>query len=280
MCNNFIFTNCLSSLVILIWFTILFKESDCVLHIRDLVVPNLVENGTRSSIVLDCDYEFDDPSSRTGLVIKWFFNNNPTPVYQWIVGKKPQAFGIFKNKLNLLHRASNDDAKAYRAMMIQNPSIELTGEYMCLVSNFDTEVSAKEKMTVYVTEGEKKLIVDETIDNKTERADKIRIKCEATELYPEPEMFIKMNNAILDANVNKDRDNDTSLYNIDAFAEVDVKTLKSDVSFDCELSIPEANYTVHEYKTYELNNSASSFLNDHGLPFLLFGISIVHVLRL
>lgn len=33
--------------------------------------------------------------------------------------------------------------------MILNPTIELTGEYMCLVSNFENEVSEKEEMTVW-----------------------------------------------------------------------------------------------------------------------------------
>lgn len=36
------------------------------------------------------------------------------------------------------------------------------------------------------------LIIDETIDNKTERANKIRIKCEVEDVYPEPELSIKL----------------------------------------------------------------------------------------
>ncbi|KAI5704720.1 hypothetical protein M8J75_008118 [Diaphorina citri] len=230
------------------------SETECVLSIRDLVVPSVVQNGTKSSIVLDCDYEFEDPSAKEGLVVKWFFNNNPTPVYQWIVGKKPQAFGIFKNKLNLGHRASTDDFKVYRAMQIMNPTIELSGEYMCLVSNFENEKSEVKKMTVFVKEKGIDLIIDETIDNKTEKANKIRIKCEVDDVYPEPNMTIRMDDRELDAVVQRQQNDTTDLYSIEAFVELDVKTLKSaSITFDCILSIPEANYTAHEYEDYQIN---------------------------
>uniref|UniRef100_A0A8D8RUH7 Ig-like domain-containing protein n=1 Tax=Cacopsylla melanoneura TaxID=428564 RepID=A0A8D8RUH7_9HEMI len=244
-----------SNLVFLVLINLfLLKETECALRIRDLVVPSVVQNGTKSSIVLDCDYEFEGPSAKDGLVVKWFFNNNPTPVYQWIVGKKPQAFGLFKSKLNLNYRASPDEAKTYRAMQIMNPTIELSGEYMCLVSNFETEKSEVKKMTVLVEQKKINLVVDGTIDNKTEKVTKIRINCEVDDVYPEPELSIKMDGKVLSSKVDKDQNDTTDLYNIDAFVVLDVKTLKSPtVSFDCQLTIPEANYTANEYENYELD---------------------------
>lgn len=265
-----------SNLVILVLISlVLFKETECVLEIRNLVVPEVVQNGTKSSIVLDCDYELDDPSAKDGLVVKWFFRNNPTPVYQWIVGKKPQAFGLFKSRLNLSHRASNEETKAHRAMMILNPTIELTGEYMCLVSNFESEKSEVKNMTVFVKEDKIDLIIDETIDNRTEKASKIRIKCEVEDVFPEPDMVIRVDGKVINAEINKEQNETTDLFDIEAFVVLDVKTLKSAVTFDCELSIDDADYTAHNFVDYEVNNGASG-LSSLGLPILLVAISIVN----
>lgn len=269
----------LSNLVLLFLFNLLLsKETECKLSIRDLNVPPVVQNGTKSSIVLDCDYDFEDKSDRQGLVVKWYFKNNPTPVYQWIVGNKPQAFGIFKNRLNLGYKASTDEAKQFRAMMILNPTIELTGEYMCLVSNFENEVSEKEEMTVWVKEKGIDLIIDETIDNKTERANKIRIKCEVEDVYPEPELSIKLDGKVANAEVSKTQNDSTDLYSIEAFIVLDVKSIRSPdstVDIGCELNIANANYTVTKVDTYEVNNSASG-MSLLGLPLLLLLVSILN----
>jgi hypothetical protein len=43
--------------------------------------------------VLDCEYTLAPEEEGAGLVVKWFFNSQPAPVYQWIPGKKPQVKG-------------------------------------------------------------------------------------------------------------------------------------------------------------------------------------------
>lgn len=55
--------------------------------------------------------------------------------------------------------------------------------------------------------------------------------------------------------VQRQQNDTTDLYSIEAFVELDVKTLKSaSITFDCILSIPEANYTAHEYEDYQINS--------------------------
>jgi hypothetical protein len=54
-------------------------------------VPQLVKNGSGRSLILDCEYTLSPDEEAAGLVVKWFFNSQPAPVYQWIPGKKPQV---------------------------------------------------------------------------------------------------------------------------------------------------------------------------------------------
>lgn len=117
--------------------------------IKDLKVPDIVKNGTETPVVLDCDYSLEDSKSKDGLVVKWFFNNHPAPVYQWIPNQRPQDLGVLKGKLNLSHVASDDETKKHRALEIINPTTELSGEYLCLVSTFSGEASQSKKMVIY-----------------------------------------------------------------------------------------------------------------------------------
>lgn len=58
------------------------------LQITDLTVPRSVRNGS-DYVILDCQYALlpDDLKPDSGLVVKWFYNNSPSPVYQWIPGE-------------------------------------------------------------------------------------------------------------------------------------------------------------------------------------------------
>jgi hypothetical protein len=119
------------------------------------VLPLVIKNGTMSNVVLDCDYALNDDDYATNeknpgaLVVKWFFNNDPAPVYQWIHSKKPQGLGVLNGKLNLEYRISDDNATMYRALQIINPTTELSGEYKCTVSTFNDERSQTRKMIIY-----------------------------------------------------------------------------------------------------------------------------------
>lgn len=119
-------------------------------QITDLRVPHEVKNGSTSPAVLDCLYTLrpEESSADAGLVVKWFFNNSPEPVYQWIPGEKPQDLGILRGRLKLGHRASNNRATMHRALYIVNPTTELTGEYRCSVSTFNDEDFMTKKMIV------------------------------------------------------------------------------------------------------------------------------------
>lgn len=104
-------------------------------HINDLRVPSVIRNGTEEFVILDCDYHIEE-REKAGLVVKWFFNKQHSPVYQWIPNQRPQDLGILRGKLNLDYKADSDTYKMYRALKIIRPSIELTGMYAsCYVNS-------------------------------------------------------------------------------------------------------------------------------------------------
>ena len=62
--------------------------------ILELSVPELVELGSEN-VVLDCDYDYDE-REKMELDIKWYFNDSPSPFFQWVPGqlKRPQVSGL------------------------------------------------------------------------------------------------------------------------------------------------------------------------------------------
>lgn len=60
----------------------------------------------------------------------------------------PQALGKFKGKLDLTYKASNYSLTMYRALKITDLSLDLSGEYLCVVSTFEKESSMKKTMVV------------------------------------------------------------------------------------------------------------------------------------
>lgn len=120
-------------------------------QITSLRVPAAVRNGSGTAAILDCEYSLrpEELSADSGLVVKWFFNNSPAPVYQWIPTQKPQELGILRGRLKLDYRASHHVATMHRALYILNPTTELSGEYKCFVSTFNDEDFMIKRMVVF-----------------------------------------------------------------------------------------------------------------------------------
>lgn len=117
--------------------------------IKEIQVPDFVQNGTTVPVVLDCDYTLDEKEDPRGLTVKWFFDEHPTPVYQWAYGYKPQASGQLSGRVNLEYRASKEEIKVNRSIHIINPTYDLSGNYRCQVATFQNEESRSKNMTIY-----------------------------------------------------------------------------------------------------------------------------------
>ena len=72
-------------------------------EIKEMAVPSLVEVGSEN-IVLDCHYNFQEEDA-DHLEVKWYFNEDPAPFFQWIAGvegSQPQIIGsLLEDSLDL-----------------------------------------------------------------------------------------------------------------------------------------------------------------------------------
>ena len=56
---------------------------------------------------------------------------------------------FFKGRLDLSYEASDDPLSQFRAMKILNPTTELTANYTCWVSSFDSYDSRTQRIVIY-----------------------------------------------------------------------------------------------------------------------------------
>lgn len=114
-------------------------------------MPSVVELGSEN-ILLDCDFDYDE-DEKVQLDIKWYFNSEPSPFYQWVPAQmsKPQIIGEkFRHHVDLDHVVHHTDShKRHRALMLKKPTTELSGTYTCKVSSFVSEDVRRKKMIVY-----------------------------------------------------------------------------------------------------------------------------------
>ena len=118
--------------------------------IRELIVPELVELGSQD-VLLDCDFDYNE-SEKYQLDIKWYFNGEPSPFFQWVPGQmaKPQIIGErFRDHIDINHSVHKDSYKSHRALLLKNPTIELSGIYTCKVSTFLDEDIRRKRMVIY-----------------------------------------------------------------------------------------------------------------------------------
>ncbi|CAG2164911.1 unnamed protein product [Oppiella nova] len=122
-----------------------------LLKIKEMSVPRLVENGTEDSVVLDCVYSLDTIDDRN-LVVKWFFNDDPEPIYQFIA-----EFGLrhassrLQGRINLNYTVNNDPLIKYRALNLLRPTVDLSGRYQCHVQSLQSQDSKEGSMIIYAT---------------------------------------------------------------------------------------------------------------------------------
>ena len=121
-------------------------------EIKSMSVPRVVQSGAEDHVVLDCDYDLNEKEARQ-VDVKWFFNDDNQPFFQWIPGRKPQTIGdLFENKLDLTFKAregTDEWYKEHRSIKIIRPTAELSGTYRCKVSSFVDEDVMQREMLVF-----------------------------------------------------------------------------------------------------------------------------------
>ncbi|XP_022237903.1 uncharacterized protein LOC111085077 [Limulus polyphemus] len=143
--------------------------------------PQWLQNGSHESVVLDCEYEFAEKDNY--FVVKWFLDNDPEPIYQWIpeFGSRHFTYRL-QGRVNLEYSIfQSNELTRYRAINIINPTTDLSGTYTCNVLSRSGEDLWKKKMTVYAPP--KEFTFTLTYESK----DNIRLLCETKGVFPDHE---------------------------------------------------------------------------------------------
>ncbi|CAK9799515.1 hypothetical protein ANTQUA_LOCUS2129 [Anthophora quadrimaculata] len=216
------------------------------LVIKSVNVPPTVKADDTDYVILDCDYDLENTQSN-GLVVKWFFNNDEV-IYQWIYGREPLAGDTTKKYVDLKYKASDDPYTKYRAIKLNKPGIDLTGEYRCVISTYEDEKTATASMVVYSTEDKFDLVYrKKTIDDK----DGVEITCMAEGLFPKPTLDISIEGVPekQTAKPSVTRRGD-GLYDILSRTALLDEDLPKAAIVKCLLGIPKANYNVSHKTVY------------------------------
>jgi len=128
-------------------------------------------------LTLSCDYSYEESES-SQLVLTWYFNESPIPIYQWVpsLDMGPQVIHeLFKDNLDITYEADQDKFKKYSALRIINPDLRFAGNYKCRVSTFTKEVSHSKDVSIYVSPPSINLTYSQGV-----------IRCGVEGVYPPP----------------------------------------------------------------------------------------------
>ena len=119
------------------------------LSVAEVSAPSPHQAG--EPLTLSCDYSYEESES-SQLVLTWYFNESPIPIYQWVpsLDKGPQVIHeMFKDNLDLTHKADQDKFKKHSALHIINPDQRFAGKYKCRVSTFTKEVTHSKDVAIF-----------------------------------------------------------------------------------------------------------------------------------
>ncbi|XP_049518593.1 uncharacterized protein LOC119444661 [Dermacentor silvarum] len=229
------------------------------LHILHLSVPKWVQNGTEDSVVLDCVYNANREDEH--LVIKWFLNDDPQPIYQWIPElNKRFVSSRLKDRINLDYSLTNGNSfTKFRALNLVRPTTELSGRYSCHVMSLAGQDSESKLMTVYAP--------PKRFDFTFERvsAHVTNLSCEVDGVFPQPTLFLYQSSgrdpvsrpvASAPARLAPPTPAEGAAgYHVRLTYALDSRTLDAsghvEYVFECVLAIPETNFRQQRRLEFE-----------------------------
>ncbi|XP_045459587.1 uncharacterized protein LOC123670126 [Melitaea cinxia] len=161
-------------------------QAKILLNIRG---PGVFVNGSRDAVTLDCEFYTENLKD---LSIKWYYMNDiikkPQLMYKWKPPDKPQTFSIFENKLDLSYTVSNNSFTKHRALRILKPVPEMSGRYVCYVSNSESDETIIHSLTIFEPEKNFDLFFHRSEDGY------LNIICLAKGIYPKPQIKLLADN--------------------------------------------------------------------------------------
>ena len=213
--------------------------------ISKIDIPAAVEVGSEN-IVLDCPFTYTD-AEEDSLEVKWYFNEAPAPFFQWIAGiagSQPMLIGhLFQDKLDLSHSVSSNPQQRYRAILLHQPTLEMTGTYSCKISSLTSEDVAEANMLVYSPA--------KTIEFHQKRlaGSKVFLTCSVTAISPLP--VIKLTWGSFDLIDDGIEVNPVSVgYDVTIEKTIEHEELPAETVFGCEVFIPGTEYEVRQEAIY------------------------------
>ncbi|XP_045035765.1 uncharacterized protein LOC116936524 isoform X1 [Daphnia magna] len=238
-------------------------DSGPMLQIVEMRVPAVVEDGSATSVILDCDYVLRSADKKSELVVQWYFQNGSSPVYQWIPGKRPQDLGVLKGRLNLDYRASNDPHKRHRALEILKPTYELSGVYRCKVATVEEEAVAARTMIIYTPARNLE------IWHQKMSFDAVNVTCRVEGISPRPRLQLYRGDrpGLEMDGMPAEVVNRRGLYDVTLYRVVHDRSLRQETIFECVLSIPATQYQIARRLIYypgpaPIRSSSSSMSSD------------------
>jgi len=220
-------------------------------QIMEVEVPSTVEVG-QQGIVLNCNYHFDSHEAEQ-LEVKWYFNKDPAPFFQWIAGipgSKPQLIGdlFTSDKIDLDYMADESNQfTRYRAIKLTRPSIDMAGTYHCKVSSLVSEAVAKAHMLVFSPVTESSFSQQRLPGSK-----QVNVTCKFSGVFPLPSVKLTWGSFDLFADKMTAHINpSSSCYEVTIHKVLAHTELPSETTFGCEIFIPGTEYFVREEARYD-----------------------------
>ncbi|XP_055535419.1 uncharacterized protein LOC129724494 [Wyeomyia smithii] len=186
-------------------------------------------------LIMDCQYEIK--ANECGFVLKWYFNRKL--IYQWIPARNPVGMNQFKSELRTNYSMSDSANYKYRALVIQNPKLNHSGEYMCSVQTYESFDRKAARFQIVVPE--KMLLLH--YENDAEKENMLQIKCSVFMIYPEPNLVLVVSGDLVLVSsrtvVVSDR---YHMYNKTVYGLIDKHLLISPTSIGCVLSVAGSSY--------------------------------------
>jgi len=195
-------------------------------------------------LTLNCDYSYEESES-SQLVLTWYFNDSPIPIYQWVpsLDMGPQVIHeMFKDNLDLTHEADQDKFKKHSALQIINPDLRFAGNYKCRVSTFTKELAHSKDVSIHVSPPSINLTYGKGV-----------IRCGVEGVYPPPTLFLSwtynftvVSDGIVEIITNTLDDN---LFDASIVATVDPNDIEPHDVMTCEVRLADGAFEERVEKT-------------------------------
>lgn len=131
---------------------------ECVKIIQSSI-PRMIDARNNTILTLDCSYSYD--SGDVKLVIRWFHNDSPEPIYQWIPESNIRYVGqLIRPYFDMNFTINDDQYSKYRALRLNIISLRqeqsmivvplsLSGNYSCVISSIANQDSRQSQMIIY-----------------------------------------------------------------------------------------------------------------------------------